>query len=295
MQEPTKAILIAAGLSSRFLPATKELAKQVFPIVDKPIIQHCVEEVVGAGVKDVILVTSREGDEVQTHFDQNKGLEDQLREQGKADKADMIHKVARMANYINIRQQPYMQYGTATGLVISKELVADGPFFYLYADDIVAADEPVCKQLLNVYKKNPDAAAVIAVQKMPEEVLYRYGVCKIKDGTDNVLESTVEKPKTPSEAPSNLVSFGRFLFTPKILPILETLKTGLNNELWIIDAVKELAQKEKVLVHEIEGQWFTTGDSLNYIKANIEFALRREEFRDDLLTFLNDKVNTNNK
>ena len=289
MKLPTKAIITVAGTGTRFLPATKAQPKEMLPIIDRPIVQYSVEEVVASGVTDVILVNRRGGHSIEDHFDSNFELEHQLEETGKEDRLKTIREISKLANFIHLRQKSFMPYGNGTPLRVAKDLVTDGPFFYLYGDDITLADTPVCQQLVEVYKKNPDAAAIMAVQKMPRNVLYRYGVVKIKNGTVNELERTVEKPKS-GEEPSDLASFGRFLLTPKILPIIENLKTGKDNELWLIDAVHELAKTEKVLVHEIEGQWLTTGDPLNYLKATVEVALKRQDLKNDFVDFIKERV-----
>ncbi len=289
MKLPTKAIITVAGTGTRFLPATKAQPKEMLPIIDRPIVQYSVEEVVASGVTDVILVNKRGGHSIEDHFDSNFELEHQLEETGKEDRLKTIREISKLANFIHLRQKSFMPYGNGTPLRVAKDLVTDGPFFYLYGDDITLADTPVCQQLVEVYKKNPDVAAIMAVQKMPRDVLYRYGVVKIKDGTVNELERTVEKPKS-GEEPSDLASFGRFLLTPKILPIIENLKTGKDNELWLIDAVHELAKTEKVLVHEIDGQWLTTGDPLNYLKATVEVALKRQDLKNDFVDFIKERV-----
>jgi len=280
MQLPTKAIITVAGSGTRFLPATKSQPKEMLPIIDKPIIQYNVEEVVNSGIKDIILVTKKGGHAIEDHFDSNFELEYQLKETGKKDRLKNIREISKIANFIYMRQKAHMPYGNGTPLRIASDLVADGPFLYLYGDDMTKSKIPVCQQLIDVYERNPDAAAVIAVQKVPRNVLDRYGIVRLKKGSKNELEKMVEKPKI-SQAPSNLAVFGRFLFTPKILPIIKKLKTGKDNELWLTDAIDELAKKEKVIVHQIEGEWLTTGDPLNYLMTTIEFALERKDLGKD--------------
>lgn len=292
MQLPTKAIITLAGSGTRFLPATKAQPKEMLPIIDKPIVQYCVDELVDSGVIDIIMVTRKGGHAIEDHFDDNFELEHQLEKAGKKDYLEKVRKISKAANFIYLRQKAHMPYGNGTPLLAAKDLVADGPFFYLFGDDITLSETPVCQQLIDVYKKNPDVGAVIAVQKMPDEVLDRYGVVKLKPGTTNEYEGIVEKPK-PGEAPSNLVEFGRFLLTPKILPLIEKQKIGNDNELWLVDAINELAKTEKILVHEIEGKWITTGDPLNFVIANIEFALKRDDLKDSLIKYLKEVINNN--
>lgn len=281
-----KAIIATGGMGTRFLPATKVIPKEILPIVDKPIIQVLSEELVESGVTDIILVTRKGGQSIENHFDSNFELVFELEKLGKKDLLERVLETSKMANFINLRQKKFMPYGNATPLRIASELVKnDDIFFYLYGDDITMSEIPVCQQLLDVYQKNPDVAGVIAVKEIDRNLVSKYGIVKIIDGTKNVLEKIAEKPSI-EDAPSNLVSFGRFLFTPKILPIIEKLKEGKNNELWLVDAVSILAKEEKILIHNIEGKWLTTGDPLNFLKANLEFAIKRKDIGDDLRDYI---------
>ncbi len=284
-QTVTKAIVTVAGTGTRFIPATKNIPKEMLPIVDKPIVQYDVEELVASGIKDIVLVTKQGGGAIENHFDTNPELEEQLKKTNKKEYLKIVQKIPRLANFIYMRQKSFMPYGNATPLRLAKNIVADGPFLYLFGDDLTLSKVPVCKQLIDLYKKNPDVCAIIAAQKIPRKYAYRYGMIKLKPGTKNVYDSIVEKPKLGKE-PSNLAGFGRYLFTPKIIPIIEKLKTGKNNELWLVDAINELAKIEKVLVHEIEGKWITTGDPLNYLKASVEFALARNDLKKDFKQYL---------
>jgi len=285
MQIPKKAIITVAGSGTRFLPATKAQPKEMLPIIDKPIIQYNVEEVVASGIKDIILVTKQGGRATEDHFDTNVELEQHLKKNKKLARLEEVKRIAKIANFIYVRQKNHMPYGNGTPLLISRDLVEDGPFLYLYGDDMTKSKVPVCKQLIEVYKKNPEAAAVIAAQKMPKKELSKYGVPKIKKGTKNELEMMVEKPDA-DKSPSDLAVFGRFLLTPKILPIIAKLKTGKGGELWLTDAINQLAKKEKVLVHEIEGEWLTTGDPLNYLKTTVEFALDRPDLKNEFRKYI---------
>jgi len=289
MQLPTKAVITLAGSGTRFLPATKAQPKEMLPIIDKPIVQYSVDELVASGVTDIIMVTRRGGHAIEDHFDDHFELEYQLEKTGKTHHLNKIQQISKAANFIFMRQKAHMPYGNGTPLRVAKELLTAGPFFYLFGDDVTLSQTPVCQQLIDVYKKYPDVGAIIAVQKMPTNVLDRYGVVKLKPGTDNEYETIIEKP-APGTAPSDLVEFGRFLLTPKILPIIENLQTGQDDELWLVDAVNELAKTEKVIVHEIEGKWLTTGDPLNLLKTTVEFVLDRDDLRDDFLQFIKNKI-----
>lgn len=285
MQMPKKAIITAAGSGTRFLPATKAQPKEMLPIIDKPIIQYSVEELADSGVKDIIIVTKQTGYVTENHFDDHFELEDYLEKSGKTKYLNEIKKTSELANFIFLRQKSSMPYGNGTPLKIASNLVSDGPFYYIYGDDITRSKVPVCQQLANAYKENPDAVAVVGVLRVAKEDIPKYGIVKIKEGTTNEMETVVEKPSV-EEAPTDLAMFGRFLFTPKILPIIQNLKLGKDNELWLTDAVAELAKKEKVIFHEIEGDWFTTGDPLNFLKASVELAFDREDLREDFEQYL---------
>ncbi len=280
IQLPKKAVIAVAGTGTRFLPATKEIPKEMLPVIDKPIVQYSVDEVVASGVKDVILVTREGSDIIEKYFKHNIDLEKQLKQTNKNDYLQLIQKIPELAKFNFVKQTKKMPYGNATPILASIDLLKDEPFFYLFGDDMILADKPVCQQLAEVYQKNHKVGAVIAVQEMPRDVLYRYGVVKIKEGTNNEYKQIIEKPVL-GEEPSNVVSFGRYLFSPKILPIIKKLKTGKDNELWLVDAINELAKTEKILVYTIEGKWLTTGDALNYLKTVIEFVKQRDDLKNE--------------
>ncbi len=289
MKLPKKAIIVVAGTGTRFLPATKAVPKEMLPIIDKPIVQYSVEEVVASGVKDVIIVHREGAKAVRKHFTGNKPLEKQLKETGKKKRLKMIKDIDRMAKFSFAVQTPKMPYGTAMPLRIVADKVKDGPFFYLFGDDMILSDVPACKQLMEVYRKNPDVLAVIAVQRIPRKYAYRYGMVKLKPGTKNEYENIIEKPK-PGKEPSDLAEFGRFLFSPKIVPIVKKLKVAANNELEIVDAINELTRQGRVLVCEIKGKWLTTGDPLNYLKAMVELTWQRQDLKNDFKKYIVEKI-----
>ena len=276
-----------AGAGTRFLPATKAVPKEMLPIIDKPIAQYNVEEVVKSGVKEIILVIQREALVTRNHFsNNNKYLERQLKIAGKKDQLKIIRDISRMAKFRYVYQEKRMGYGPAVPLKTAMRLInKDESFLYLYGDDMTIARTPVCQQLIDIYKKNLDIAGVVGAQKVAREAVDRYGIVKIKKGTRRQLEMMVEKPGI-KEAPSELAVFGRFLFGPKILPIIKNLKPGKNGELWLTDAIDELARMEKVLVHEVEGKWLTTGDPLNYLKAMVEFVWQRDDLKEEFKKYI---------
>jgi UTP--glucose-1-phosphate uridylyltransferase len=288
-QQVRKAVIAAAGSGTRFLPATKAMPKEMLPIVDRPILQYIVEELEASGIKDIIIVIRGGRRAVEDHFDTHPELEKQLAETGKKNRLAEIRRVTRLANFIYVTQKDDMPYGNGTPLLAARDLIGDESFIYCFGDDLVKSRVPATRQLIEAGAAAPEVAGVVAVQKMPDAVLNRYGVAKIKDGTDNVLDAIIEKPEQ-GEAPSNLASYGRYLFGPKFLEILAELPVGKDNELWLVDAIDKLSRQEKVLVKEIDGQWLTTGDPLNYLKATLEYALDREDLGKELREYLTEKL-----
>ncbi len=282
----TKAIIAVAGYGTRFIPATKVQPKEMLPIVDKPVVQYLVEEAVASGITDIVLVTRSGNQALEDHFDSSRELELHLESKKKWVELEEIKRISTMANFVFIRQGKEMPYGNGTPLLCAKPVVhCDEAVVYMFGDDIVKSEVPCVKQLIDVYEKY-QPAGVIAVQEVPWEEISNYGAAKLKPGTDrNELESIVEKPD-PAEAPSNLAQLGRFVFSGRIIDVLAGLKTGKGGELWLTDAVAKLAATSPVLVHPIEGKWFTTGDPLRFLKTTVEFALDRPDIGRDFAHFL---------
>jgi len=290
MQLPKKAIITLAGLGTRFLPATKAQPKEMLPLIDKPIVQYVVEEMAAAGARDIIMVTKKGGHTIEDHFDSNFELEEQLKRTGKRDRLKAVIDISKIANFIYLRQKAYMPYGNGTPLRVAADLISDGPFFYAFGDMLAQSKTPVAQQLLKIYQKNPEAAAIVAAYPVARKLVSRYGIFKIKSGTKNELERVVEKPK-PRQSPSNLMNAGRFLFTAKILPIIRKMKTGKDNELWLVDAIQILVdQGEKVIVQACEGKVCDTGDPLNYLKTTFDFAWERADLRQELRKYIVEKL-----
>ncbi len=285
-----KAIIPVAGYGTRFLPATKAQPKEMLPIVDKPTVQYVVEEIVAAGITDIIFVTRRGNHMLEDHFDSNIDLERQLESAGKLDKLKLVQDINHLAHFYYVRQTRDMPYGNGTPLLAAKELIGDEPFIYVFPDDVVDAEVGAVKQLVDAYEAIGDAAAIIGVQEMPEEVLSSYGVVKPKVGGELIggafsVEGVVEKP-AKGHAPSNLAQFGRFVLTPEVVHALENQPLGKDNELWLTDALMEVAKKGKVYAKPIDGTWYTTGDPLNYLKATIAFGLKHPKVGKDFGDYL---------
>lgn len=287
MTKITKAVIAVAGSGTRLLPATKSMPKEMLPIVDKPIIQLVVEELVEAGIKDIIFVTRWDKKPLEDHFDHSTALEDDLRKNGKEKYADMIEKIADMANFIYIRQKG--PYGNGTPVLSAASLVEDEPFVFVWGDDLVKSEISFTKQMIEDYEKN--GKLMIGVQEVPLEVVNRYGIVKLREGT-NEIEDIIEKP-TVEEAPSRLADFGRMILDQKFIEILRNTSLGKGNELWIVDAIKTYVNNGGIfLAKELkDGDWLTTGDPLNYLKATLAYAFDREDLKKDLDEYISQLQN----
>jgi UTP--glucose-1-phosphate uridylyltransferase len=288
-----KAVIAVAGYGTRFLPATKNQPKEMLPIIDKPIIQYLVEECVASGIEDVILVTRFGQSSLENHFDSNVELEQQLRANGKLELLEKVQAVSKMANIVYVRQRKHFPYGNGTPLLCVKDLIdRDEAFVYMFGDDLVRADqrgETATKQLLRVWRKNT-TAVILGAQEVPLDEVKRYGIVKLKPGSDEVIESIVEKPE-PATTPSRLAQFGRFVLNYKIVDILDQMyrenNLGKEGELWLTDAIEEFVKRGgKAVVGEVKGRWLTTGDPLRYLKAVVEFALDREDIGPEFREYL---------
>ena len=283
-----KAVIAAAGFGTRFLPATNVVPKELVPIVDKPVIQYLVEEAVHSGIEDILFVTRAGTQAVAEHFGSTRDLEIHLAEQGKDDWLRMVEAIPRLANFAVVRQGRHLPYGNGTPLLAAKSFLdKNEPFVYMFGDDLVLSETPCVKQLIDVYTRHRPAA-VVAFQDMPPLEAIRYGLAKLKkDREPKELEFIIEKPSL-EEAPSTLAQLGRFLLPWRVVEILEHLDLGKANELWLTDANDRLCREDRVIAHTIEGKWFTIGDPLRFLKANVEYALRNavigEEFADYLRT-----------
>ena len=280
-----KAVIPAAGLGTRFLPATKALPKEMLPIVDKPAIQYIVEEAAASGIEDVIIITGRGKRAIEDHFDKSYELEDTLYKKGKFDVLEQVEKISNIVNITYIRQKEPKGLGHA--VLCAKSMIGDEPFAVLLGDDIVMAETPCLKQLMDVFEYFN--SSVLGVKSVPDHDVSKYGIIKPR-GTevkDNLffIDSLVEKPKQ-EDAPSNLAVMGRYILKPEIFEILEGLPSGQGGEIQLTDAINELNKKEAVAAFKFTGNRYDTGDKLGYIKATLDFALKREDLKEDVLVYL---------
>ncbi len=272
MKLPTKAIIAAAGLGTRFLPQTKAMPKEMLPIVDKPVIQIIVEQLVAAGVTDVIIVTGYTKRAIEDHFDSSEELENELRAKGKTELADQVKNIAAMANFVYVRQKG-LPKGNARPVLNARHLTDDEPFFVIFADDFFRSQIPYPVQLLESFKKT--GQSVISLVEVQPEDTKRLGIAKVAEHVDEHtvrLTGFVEKPG-PEKAPSNYASVGSYLLTPDIWPILAKEKTGVGGELVLGDSIGELAAQQAVYGRIIEGVWHDAGDKSRYLQAIVDHAL----------------------
>ncbi|WP_260762559.1 UTP--glucose-1-phosphate uridylyltransferase [Candidatus Mycosynbacter amalyticus] len=290
MKKPTKAIICAAGLGTRFLPQTKAMPKEMLPIIDRPVIQLIVEEAVAAGVTEIIMVTGSTKRAIEDHFDRSDELEAELREKGKDDKADEIKAVAELANFVYVRQKGTPK-GNARPVLNAQHLIDDDePFFVFFADDFFRSEVPRAKQLLDAYEAT--GKSVISLIEVDKADADKYGMAAIKDeaagGAYQVTE-LIEKPGADN-TPSNLASVGGYLLTPDILPIIADEKPDKNGEITLADSINELAQQDAVYGRIIDGIWHDTGNQLKYIKAVVDLALERDDFGPELAEYLRERL-----
>jgi len=290
VKKPTKAIIAAAGLGTRFLPQTKAMPKEMLPIIDRPVIQLIVEEAVAAGVTEIIIVTGSTKRAIEDHFDRSDELERELREKGKDEKADEIARIANLANFVYVRQKGEPK-GNARPVLNAQHLIDDDePFFVFFADDFFRSKVPRAKQLLETYEQT--GKSVITLIEIDPKDADKYGMAAIDTKLDSKtfeLTQLVEKPGE-KKTPSNFASVGGYLLTPDILPIIAQEKPDRNGEITLAESINELAQQDKVYGRFVEGIWHDTGDQLKYIKAVIDVALESPEYGNKLKQYLIERL-----
>jgi len=277
-----KAVIPAAGLGTRFLPATKAVPKELLPIVDTPTIQYIVAEAVAAGVRDVILVCSRGKDSIVDHFDIAAELEAHLEKAGKKALRDQMRAIAKMANVVTVRQQEPLGLGHA--VLCARDLVGDEPFVVMLGDDVIDGPVPAAKQLADCYARH--GLGTIALMEVPDDEAHLYGIAAGQplDARTLRIEKLVEKPR--QHPPSNLAVIGRYVLPSRIFKLLETVPPGVGGEIQLTDALAALAREEGLLGYRFEGERYDAGDRFGYLKANVAFALKRPDLRGPLLAFL---------
>ncbi|MGX7131514.1 UTP--glucose-1-phosphate uridylyltransferase GalU [Enterococcus songbeiensis] len=280
-----KAVIPAAGLGTRFLPATKAMAKEMLPIVDKPTIQFIVEEALKSGIEDILIVTGKAKRPIEDHFDANIELETNLKEKGKTELLKLVEETTDV-NLHFIRQSHPRGLGHA--VLQARAFVGNEPFIVMLGDDLMEDKVPLTKQLINDYEKTH--ASTIAVMKVPHEDTSKYGIInpgeEVESGLYNV-KNFVEKP-APEKAPSDLAIIGRYLLTPEIFDILEHQKPGAGNEIQLTDAIDTLNKTQRVFAHEFKGKRFDVGDKFGFMKTSIEYGLKHPEVKDNLRQFIID-------
>ena len=282
-----KAVIPAAGLGTRFLPATKALAKEMLPIVDKPTIQFIVEEAKASGIEDILIVEGKQKRSIEDHFDSAPELEQNLKEKHKDALLELVHSTTDIGvNLFFVRQPDPRGLGDAVRL--AKSFVGDEPFVVMLGDDLMHDKVPLTKQLINEYDKTH--ASILAVKKVPHDEVSAYGVIdperEVSKGLFNV-KKFVEKPAV-ADAPSDLAIIGRYLLTPEIFDILENQKPGKGNEIQLTDAIDTLNQTQRVFAHEFTGDRYDVGNKFGYVKTNIEYGLTHPEVKDELRAYILD-------
>jgi UTP--glucose-1-phosphate uridylyltransferase len=286
MEKIRKAIIPAAGLGTRFLPATKAQPKEMLPIVDKPAIQYIIEEAIASGIEEILIITGRNKRSIEDHFDRSVELELQLKEQGKYELLGLVEEISNITVHF-IRQKEAKGLGHA--VLCAKQFVGNEPFAVMLGDDIVDAKVPCLRQLMDVYRDYK--GSVLGVQEVSKEKVSSYGIVNPKPIKQNVWQALdlIEKP-SPEEAPSQLAVLGRYILEPEIFELLEKTEPGRGNEIQLTDAICQLAAIQKVYAYSFSGRRYDIGDKQGYLEATVEYALKRPELRDKFLEYLTKTV-----
>ena len=282
MKKVRKAIIPAAGLGTRFLPATKAQPKEMLPIVDKPAIQYIIEEAIASGIEEILIITGRNKRSIEDHFDKSVELENQLKEQGKYDLLGLIEEISQVDIHY-IRQKDAKGLGHA--VLCAKQFVGNEPFAVMLGDDIVDAEVPCLRQLIDVY--DDCQGTVLGVQEVAKDKVSSYGIVNPKKVKENIWQAVdlIEKPSV-EEAPSQLAVLGRYILEPEIFALLEKTEPGRGNEIQLTDAICKLAHEKPVYAYNFSGRRYDIGDKQGYLEATVEYALKRPEIRDKFLNYL---------
>lgn len=287
MKKIKKAIIPAAGLGTRFLPATKAQPKEMLPIVDKPTLQYIIEEAIESGIEEILIVTGRSKKSIEDHFDRSIELELELEKKGKTDMLKMVQDISNMVNIHYIRQKEPKGLGHA--IYCAKSFIGNEPFAVLLGDDIVDAKTPCLKQLIDCY--NEYQTTILGVQEVPDSEVNKYGIINAKPIEDNVykIKDMIEKPNL-NEAPSNIAILGRYILTPTIFNILETQQPGKGGEIQLTDALRTLVKSEALYAYTFEGKRYDVGDKLGFLEATVDYALKNPELKDKFIEIIKQKI-----
>ncbi|WP_455103503.1 UTP--glucose-1-phosphate uridylyltransferase GalU [Peptostreptococcus sp.] len=281
-----KAVIPAAGLGTRFLPATKAQPKEMLPIVDKPTLQYIIEEAVASGVEEILIITGRNKKSIEDHFDKSVELELELENKGKTDLLEIVRGISNMVNIHYIRQKEPKGLGDA--IYCARYFIGDEPFAIMLGDDMVDNGQgpPCLKQLIDAYEAHN--ASILGVQEVDKENTDKYGIIDGQKLSDNIykVKALVEKPD-PDQAPSNVAILGRYIITPQIFDILGQIPPGKNGEIQLTDALEILKDKEDMYAYVFEGRRYDLGDKLGFLQATVDAALKKPELRDEFLRYLN--------
>lgn len=279
-----KCIIPAAGLGTRFLPATKAQPKEMLPIVDKPSIQYIVEEAVASGIEEILIITGRGKRAIEDHFDRSWELEHELQKKEKHELTEEMKHISNLANIYYIRQKEALGLGHA--IYQGRHFIGNDPFAVMLGDDVVKSSTPCTWQLISQYNKynNP----IIGIQHVSDDQLSSYGIINAQriSYSSHLIHSLIEKP-SKKDAPSNLAVMGRYILTPEIFPILEKIQPGKNNEIQLTDALSVLGEKRQIIGYEFEGERYDIGSKFGYLKAMIDFALERADLHEELQKYIN--------
>lgn len=290
MKKVKKAIIPAAGLGTRFLPATKAMPKEMLPIVDKPTIQYIIEEAIESGIEDIIIVTGRSKRAIEDHFDKNYELEANLEEKNKQELLEVVHNITNMVDIHYVRQKEALGLGHAVWC--ARKFINDEPFAVLLGDMIIDSEIPCLKQMINIYEEKQ--SNIIAVEEVPWEEVNKYGVIDgdIINSKLSLVRNLVEKPK--HNPPSNQAIIGRYILEPEIFEVLEKIDRGVGGEIQLTDALQVIAQQQEFYSYLFDGELYDVGDKLGFLKATVEFAYKntdlRESFGQYIQTFAGNKI-----
>ncbi len=286
----TKAVIPAAGLGTRFLPATKAVPKEMLPIVDTPTLQYIIEEAAASGIEDILIITGRGKRAIEDHFDKSYELENELKRAGKTDFIEQIEPISSLANIHYVRQKEALGLGHA--IHCAKSFVGNSPFAVLLGDDIVHSKTPCLKQMIDVYDKY--SCSVLGVQTVDTSDVSKYGIIKPESVSERIYKvlDMVEKPKV-EDAPSNIAVLGRYIINPEIFECLENVKPGAGGEIQLTDALSMLATKQDIYAYDFVGQRYDVGNKMGFLKATVEQALRRDDLKEEFLEYLKTIVGEN--